>query len=82
MFPIALKYPLDELIDHFGEHSKYFTNTFAYMVAQCIHEGAEHIIAHGWEMASSTEYAHQKASAEYWLGRGITGRYSIIVTAR
>lgn len=72
--PNSVAYPLDEILDHFGncfkkpKHAKYFTNTVSYMIALAIYEGAEELHIYGIDMATSTEYETQKPSCEFWLG--------------
>lgn len=54
---------------------KYFTSTFAYMMALAIYEMFERIELYGFEMSGGDEFVPQKACAEFWigyaLGRGI-----------
>ena len=74
--PSAEKYPLDIYTQWYGR--RYFRSSFDYMMAMAIMEGYEEIGIFGFEMASNTEYHHQRPSAEYWIGRaegmGITIR--------
>ncbi len=66
--PNSIKYPLDEIIEHFG--SDYFTNSISYMIALAVMEGFEEIHVYGVDMATTqdSEYAHQRPSCEFWLG--------------
>ena len=61
----SVKYPLDEIVAHFG---RYFTNSISYMIALAIYEGFEEIHVYGVDMSTATEYAHQRPSCEYFLG--------------
>ena len=74
--PSAEKYPLEIYAQWFGR--KYFRSSFDYMMAMAIMEGYTEIGIYGFEMASNTEWGHQRPSAEYWIGRaegmGITIR--------
>lgn len=71
----SVKYPLDEIIEKFlsnvlrGEVvNKYFTSSYAYMMAMALYLGAEEVGTYGFEMATDTEYRYQKGSTEFWLG--------------
>lgn len=66
-------YPLESISDTLcGYYEKpYFTSTFAHMLAYAIHFHPEaEIYIYGFEMESDTEYIHQRACAEYWIGYG------------
>jgi len=63
--PNSVKYPLKEVIDEFGG---YFTNSISYMIALAIYEGFDEIGVWGVDMATDTEYDHQRPSCEYFLG--------------
>lgn len=65
--PASIKYPLEEMIVHFGR--QYFKSTLDYMMALALYEGFEEIHLYGVNMADSLEYAHQRPSMEYWIGR-------------
>jgi hypothetical protein len=81
--PHTIKFPLQELIDTFSpyfvepEHTKYFTNTIAYLLAFAIYEGFEEIHVYGVDMAMSSEFSQQRPSCEFWLGVAV-GRGSKI----
>lgn len=64
--PSSVQYPLEEYQILYGR--KYFRSSFDYMMAMAIAEGYKEIGVFGFEMASGTEYAHQRPSAEYWIG--------------
>ena len=72
--PNSIKYPLEEICDHFGkcfqepDHAKYFTNSVSYMLALGIYKEYEKISVYGVDMAMSEEYGHQRPSCEFWLG--------------
>lgn len=73
--PDSIEYPLQAVIDRFfskarkgDEKIKYFTSTFAYMLALALYEGFERIEIFGFEMAGGDEYVPQKTCAEFWLG--------------
>ena len=87
-FDNAKKYPLDEIIKEFG--TDYFGSGVDYIIALAIYEGATDIRLYGVCMMDKSEYAHQKASVEYWIGiargRGIDvevyGKHSVILKTR
>ena len=71
-------YPMQEILDAFGDNSevvRWFTNSFAFMVALAIHLEFEEMHYYGFEMSSQEEYGHQRACAVFWngiaVGRGI-----------
>lgn len=73
--PDSVEYPLLDMLDEFfgktrkgDEKVKYFTSTFAYMVALAISEGFERIEVYGFEMTNEEEWSAQKSCAEFWLG--------------
>ena len=65
--PTSIKYPRAEMVEHFGR--QYFKSTLDYMIALALYEGFEEIHIYGVNMAYAEEYAHQKPSMEYWIGR-------------
>jgi hypothetical protein len=74
--PFSIEYPLADMVERFFKNMrrgdskiKYFTSTFAYMMALAISEGFERIEIYGFEMSDDTEYIKQKACAEFWLGK-------------
>lgn len=73
--PTAVQYPLDACIQLAGD---YFTSTIAFMVAWAIHQGYKEVGLYGIDLIVGTEYEHQKACCEFWLGvahgRGMTVR--------
>lgn len=85
--PSSVKFPLDAVIKDclsgFVEQDedkketirKYFTSSFAYMMALAIHEKFDTIEIYGIDMENNTEYSYQRPCAEFWiglaLGRGI-----------
>ena len=79
-FPTSVRYPIETMMDFFGEqHLKpldYYTSTVAYMIALAIVEEFTTIAVYGVDMVAGTEYADQKPCVEYYLGvaagRGIT----------
>lgn len=61
--PTSIPFPIDEM------PRKYFTNSIDYMVAYAIYKGASRIDTYGVVMEAGTEYAMQRPSLEYWIGR-------------
>lgn len=73
--PDSVEYPLTQLSAHFfprikrgNESLKYYTSTFAYMMALALFEKFQRIEIYGFEMAAGDEFAPQKACAEFWIG--------------
>ena len=73
--PDSMEYPLVEVVERFfgkirkgDEKVKYFTSTFAYMLALALYEDFERIEIFGFEMSGNDEYAPQKAGSEFWIG--------------
>lgn len=68
--PGCVKLPIDGL-SVYGEKGKpYLTSTFAHMLVYAFFKGYQDISIYGFEMESDTEYIHQRACAEYWIGYG------------
>lgn len=61
----SVKYPYDEMIEKYG---KVFGSSFDYMMALAIKEGVTEIQIYGVDMASYSEYGHQRPYAFYWIG--------------
>lgn len=69
--PGAKKLPVAEMVDWFSYDGKpYLTSTFSHMLVYALHVGYKDISIYGFEMESDTEYIHQRACAEYWIGYG------------
>lgn len=71
--PMAVPYPFEEIEAVLGnannpEGEPYLRSTIDYMIAQAILEGVDEIRVYGINLATTTEYANQRPSAEYWLG--------------
>jgi hypothetical protein len=64
--PYIKAYPLEEVIKEFG--ADYFGSGIDYIIALAIYEGATDIHLYGICMLTNSEYSHQKASVEFWLG--------------
>lgn len=70
--PNAVLFPLERLMEHFsynGEPEECFGCTVDYLIALALYEEFEHIELAGIEVRSSEEYAEQRASISYWMGR-------------
>ena len=63
--PTAIQYPKDRIL---AEFRRYFTSQTAWMIALALTEGVTHIGLWGISYEHYTEYATQRAGAEYWLG--------------
>jgi len=63
--PSGVAYPLEKVYARFGN---YFTNTLTFIIAWAVMEGYERIELYGFDMASDTEYKHQRPNACYWIG--------------
>ena len=72
--PGCVKLNIDDMIEVVTEDSHkikpYFTSTFSHMLAYAFSLQYDDISIYGFEMESETEYAHQRACAEYWIGYG------------
>lgn len=64
--PMAVRYPKEQVL---SECRPYFTNHCAWMIALAMTEGMTHLGLFGCQYGASTEYAVQRGSCEYWLGR-------------
>jgi hypothetical protein len=63
--PKSRKYPIDEIVK-MGR--RYFTSSAAYSIALGVHLGYQKIEIYGVEMATQTEYSHQRPGVAYWIG--------------
>ena len=63
--PSGKKYPLEKVYARFGN---YFTNTLTFIMAWAVLEEYERLELYGFDMASDTEYKHQRPNACYWIG--------------
>ena len=77
--PASAKYPYEEIVERYGRpwvgggKRPYLTSTAAYMVALAVKEHDDgktvgELRMAGIELAIGTEYFHQRACLEYWLG--------------
>jgi hypothetical protein len=65
--PASEKYPIDEVISHFG--LQYFVCTVAYMIAHAIYEGVDKITLVGmYHPSDSMEYLHHIPCINWWVG--------------
>lgn len=64
--PMAVRYPIERVT---AEYRPYFTNHTAYMIALAMTEGVTHIGLFGCQYANDSEYAVQRDSLTYWMGR-------------
>lgn len=73
--PGSVRFPIEELIEHFGGRqaigADYFTNCPAMMIAYAIALGFRELHCYGVDMAQDGEYATQRPCCEYWLGRAV-----------
>lgn len=67
--PTSEPYPVEEICNHFG--IDYFTSSIDYMLAYGIWKGIKKIDIYGVHVAGDTEWSHQKASLEFWIGVAI-----------
>lgn len=62
-------FPLDAVTEKFGRDGElYATSSFSYMIYLAMLEGFDWIGVYGFEMATGSEYFHQRANAEYIIG--------------
>lgn len=67
--PEAVKYPLGEVIERFGDTCrKFFTSTVAYGLALACYMGYKNIEVYGVEMEFGSEYFEQRDAVTYWFG--------------
>ncbi len=77
--PMAVAYPLARILSEFRP---YFTNQPAYMIALAMTEGVESIGVFGCEYQHGSEYAVQRGSLEYWLGRAEQAGVRVVLPSR
>lgn len=76
--PAAIQFPKERIL---AEFRRYFTSQTAWMIALALTEGVTHLGLFGIAYEHYTEYATQRAGAEYWLGFA-EGRGVQIVTPK
>lgn len=65
------KLPIADMTQWFcKDNIPYFTSTFSHMLVYAFYLEYDEISIYGFEMESDTEYIHQRACAEYWIGYG------------
>jgi len=75
--PQSVRYPLKEVQDKFLTHmwkgeeqiKKVFGSTFPYAIALALSEGFQRIELFGIELSLEGEWAYQRESVAYWLGK-------------
>lgn len=63
--PASVRYPVERVLTEFP---RYCSSTVAWMIALAITEGVHTIGVWGIHFQSGSEYAEQRAGAEFWLG--------------
>lgn len=58
-------YPLEKML------SRYFTNSFAYMIAYALYKKYKKIDLYGCPLAMKEEYREQRPCIEFWLGMAV-----------
>lgn len=87
IIPKSIEYPINDAVRIFGgkmgwynhdqfegaqpEPSAYFTNTITYMIVLALMEQFDEIHLYGVDMATDSEYGHQKPSCEYFIGLAV-----------
>ena len=74
--PMSEKFPLDEIVKHFG--SRYFLCTFSYEIAYAIYLGFKEVHFYGINMMGGDDYI-QKWNMEYWLGRAEQAGIKVVI---
>ena len=69
--PASVEYPKRRILMEFGDGRPYFTNQAAWMIALAMTEGVDAIGLFGINYSTQSEYARQRGSLEYWLGRAV-----------
>lgn len=64
--PTSVAFPLAEVIEDLGR--VYLTSSIAYMLALAIHERVDELGVWGVDMASQSEYGHQRPCCEWLIG--------------
>lgn len=67
--PASIRYPKERILLEYGGIRRYFKNQVAWMIALAFSEGVTHLGLFGINYSHFSEYATQRGSAEYWLGR-------------
>lgn len=65
--PHSQAFPVERATQN-GRFRSLFTSSVAYMLGLAVAEGFQEIRLCGIDMAMESEYAHQRAACEYWIG--------------
>ena len=65
--PMSERYPIEEVLA-LAPGLAYFTSSVSYAIALAIYKGYTNIEIYGVEMATNTEYAHQRPGVAFWVG--------------
>ncbi|MEK9725818.1 MAG: hypothetical protein VW405_20365, partial [Rhodospirillaceae bacterium] len=77
--PASIEYPKGRILQEFGFPRSYFTNHLSWMVALALAEGVTTIGLWGINYSCRSEYAMQRGSAEYWIGRAVERGVNVIL---
>lgn len=68
--PASVAYPEDQIMADL-KCRRYFTSSFAYMLALACHDlsAGDEVRIYGVDASTNSEYAHQRPCIEYWFGR-------------
>lgn len=66
--PASAVYPLKDIREYLPNTERYFTSSVAFAIALGIYKQYKRIEVYGVEMATGTEYGHQRHGVYYWLG--------------
>lgn len=74
--PHSIRYPIEDITARFGP---YLTSSPAYMLALAMAEGFKEIHIYGIDLATDSEYAHQRPNLEYLIGVAIGKGHKIVL---
>lgn len=80
--PASIEYPKGRILMEFGDARPYFTNHAAWMIALAMTEGVSAIGLFGINYSTESEYARQRGSCEYWLGRAAQAGVRIVLPSQ
>lgn len=64
--PGSVRYPIEAALELAG--NRYFSSSFAYMIALAMLQDRNPIYVYGFDMATDTEWFYQRPNTEWWIG--------------
>jgi len=76
--PDAVRFPIEDALELAG--NRYFSSSFAYMMALALLHKRNPIYVYGFNMAFGTEYEYQRPNAEWWIGYAQGRGFDVVIS--